>query len=181
MTAYARALSKNLPDGQRIVVKRGVDVQELENNGADLRRIPAPSPSLFVSDWLDVLLHDPESGIYDVPVTADDLDERVAAIVSELFELELPDDLDFVMAVEALFARVIDRTNELRRLYRHHASTWPELPRLALPYDVAHVTFCVSTPSLARLSAEVPCESCEGCAMELDATLVDQLELDLAS
>jgi hypothetical protein len=85
------------------------------------------------------------------------------------------------MAVEALLARVIDRTNELRRLYRHHAETWPALPRLELGYQTAYVAVCLATPELARLAADLPCESCEGCSMASDVTLMDQLELGLAS
>ncbi|MBN2848599.1 MAG: hypothetical protein JXP72_09165, partial [Coriobacteriia bacterium] len=78
-------------------------------------------------------------------------------------------------------ARVIERTNELRRLYRFYAQAWPELPALELPYETAHVTFAAATPEMARLAAEVACEHCEGCTREPDVTLYDQMEFDLAS
>lgn len=149
--------------------------------------VPAPSPSLLVADWLDVLLKDPFDGpaaAYAVPRTEEELLERLADVHSEVFGLDPEEDEDdwpYVMAIDALLSRVIDRTNELRRLYRRHAEVWPEVPRLRLLYPTAHVTFCLTTPDLARLGAELPCQRCEGCAMAGDLTLVDQLRLDLAS
>jgi hypothetical protein len=146
--------------------------------------LPKPSTSLFVTDWLELLLRehgdDPARG-FAPPVTGDDLARRMGEIIEWVFQASPDESPAFVMTVGALFARVIERTNELRRLYRFYAGAWPELPALELPYDTAHVTFSAATPEMARLAAEMACEHCEGCARLPDVTLHDQLELDLAS
>jgi hypothetical protein len=146
--------------------------------------LPKPSTSLFVADWLELLLTEhgdhPARG-HAPPMTADDLARRMGEILEWVFHADSNESPAFAMTVEALFARVIERTNELRRLYRFYARVWPELPALELPYDTAHVTFAAATPAMARLAAEMGCEHCEGCARVPDVTLHDQLELDLAS
>ena len=168
----------------------GMDPQFLKEHPDDLfpkGPPPAPSISLFVADWLDLLLKDPSDGPdaeFSPPQDSEELYERLALVHGDIFNLdpeEEPRDWAFVMTLDALFARVIDRTNELRRLYRRHADTWPEIPPLLLLYPTAHVTFCLTTPDLARLGAALPCEQCEGCEVPSDLTLVDQLGLDLAS
>lgn len=180
--AYARALR---PPKDNPVVQIVVDAAARVPGVPPMP--PAPSPSLFVADWLDVLLKDPwdDAAVeYSVPQTEDELFERLADVHSEVFGLdpeEDDEDWPYVMTVDALLARVVERTNELRRLYRHHAAVWPELPRLRSLNPTAHVTFCLSTPELARLGADIPCQQCEGCGMASDLTLVDQLRLDLAS
>ena len=176
--AYGTALK---PPFASALGKMGI---EFESQGPP----PQPSESLLLADWLELLLRDPyaRSPIteYSVPESEEDLCERLAEVHEKVFELdteEHPESWEFVMTLDALFARVIDRTNELRRLYRRHAEHWPQIPPLRLPYPTAHVTFCVSTPELARLAAEMPCEHCEGCEKESDLTLFNQMRLDLAS
>ena len=147
--------------------------------------LPKPSTSLFVTDWLELLLRrhadDPADRTYAPPTTDEDLARRMGEILERVFQADPGESPAFVMTVGALFARVIERTNELRRLYRFYARAWPELPTLDLPYETAHVTFAAATPEMARLAAEMACEHCEGCTRAPDVTLNDQLELDLAS
>jgi hypothetical protein len=147
--------------------------------------LPYPSTSLHVADWLELLLFEPGDGVtdrvYAPPVTAEDLEQRISGLFDQVFRVDPDESPAFAMTVEALFARVIERTNELRRLYRFYAHAWPALPALELPYETAQVTLAAATPQMAWLAAEMACDHCEGCARIPDVTLHDQMELDLAS
>jgi len=133
-----------------------------------------------VGDWLDLLTT--ASGVrseHDVPLTATALHDRLDELHRVVFESwgALHPSV-FSMTVEALLARVIERTNTLRRLYGKLADEWPELPALRLAYPTASVTMCLGTPELARIMAESACERCDGCSERVcDRIVTEQLRL----
>ena len=162
------------------------DDDDDDDEDAWLVDVPDLDSSYYVADWLDVLLYEPYPEdqmrwLEEHPITtADDVWERIAELHADYFETDWRRGRTFEMTIAALFARVLERTAELRGLYRHFAEVWPELPTLRLGTPVASVTFCVTHPELACEVAALACDFCEGCARERDVTDHHQLELELA-
>jgi len=151
--------------------------------GGDVIEIDLPSlgSEHFVADWLDVLLADYTAdnvdAVVDVPQDVDALHARLDDLYVQLFE---PDEYcasAFKLTFEALFARVAQRTNEMRSLYGHLESAWPGVPSPRITYPTAHLTFCVTTPELARAAAQIQCDFCEGCDGRGDLHIADQLRM----
>lgn len=179
MNAYALSFQRAGAEGHPVTARRFASAEEAAREG--FRPLTSPSTSLLVPDWLEVLLRDPVAGERDIPASTVEMDRRMAALHALFFDLDLPAERANATVYQALFARVVERTNALRRLYRKHARMWPALPVIVPSLEVAHLTVCAATPDLARLAAEQPCGECEGCSFEADLTLAEQLELDLAS
>jgi len=143
--------------------------------------LPALGPEHFVADWLEVLLADyaadSDDGLVEVPADQDALHSRLDELYCQLFEPEPDCASAFKMVFEALFARVAERTNVMRSLYGHLESVWPAVPVPAVNYPTAHLAFCVTTPELARVAAQIQCGFCEGCDGQSDVWFADQLRM----
>lgn len=158
----------------------GVAARLAEDPECDGPHLPASTHHHFTADWLDLLVRDPAEAAdrYSAPRDEPALDERIERIL-ELSDEDVPVPPVFRMTIEALWSRVIVRTNRLRELYGHFNESWPQMPGLRITYPTDHVVFCMATPELAESLAAVGCSYCEGCDHKRDLLGDGQLKLPL--
>lgn len=141
-----------------------------------------PAEFDYISDWLNLIVYEPhvrDQGRYSPPRDTGSLNARLDAVHDVVLETHRREAApEFAMAVDAVLARAIQRTNSLRRRYRRLAEKWPEVPPMRLPYSSAAISVCLSTPELARIAGVASCDGCDGCtALEDDLIRDRQLRL----